>query len=325
MSTLQVQITDGPQAGARFQLNQSPVTFGRSPDNMLVLDVSVVSRHHGELHRDEDGNWTLVNHSQNGTRVGRKKITKKPCPLTNGVAVTIGDTEVFRVHLIEEGQDPATVAPEAEEHDDYQPAGPAPGAGLKGRSKLWIGLGIWFALCIGAMIFFATLKNDDDNTFNPTAGIWNPGQSLTDMDPGPEADKTDVKRLLSQDPPPNDPNEASYTRHIEQARAAVNQGKRGLDTAYRHFQQAISYSTNRDDPLKSLDKIQYNNVLNELSEIIAVEYRDAYRRYNQGDYARARNILDDLRHTFYTTADPDDELANHIKTLRNAAHQQAGG
>ncbi|MFN3168964.1 MAG: FHA domain-containing protein [Phycisphaeraceae bacterium] len=328
MSTLQVHITAGPQAGARFQLNTSPVSFGRSPDNTLVLDVAVVSRQHGELVREDDGTWTLINHSSNGTRVGRKKVTKKPYPLSDGVPITIGDTEVFRVHLVEDGT-PGTAAnaPTAEQNEPaQQPATNAPGAGLKGKSKLWIGLGVWIGLCVVLMIVGAlTLGGDgDDNKTPGDPGIWNPGQTITDVPPGPDADIADVKRLLEERLTPEDPNDTLYDQHLADARDAYELGKQGLFDAYRHYQQAISYAQDRDDPLDSLDQIKYGNVMNQLAEIIAQDYRQAWRFYNQGKYPQAAAILDDLRRDYYDPPEQDDTLANHIKRLRNAAHSRGG-
>ncbi len=321
MSTLQVHITAGPQAGARFQLNTSPVSFGRSPENTLALDVSVVSRQHGELVREEDGTWVLINHSANGTRVGRKKVTKKPLPLTNGASIIIGDTEVFRVYLT--GADAqAQTDDNFDEDEPAQPAGRAPGAGLKGRSKLWIGLGVWFALCIGVMIFLATLKNDtNDNTGN-NAGIWNPGQSLPVSERGPDADTDEVRDLLLKKPRPQDPNQSLYDKHLADARAAADRGNRGLYEAYQHYQQAIAYSSNRSDPLASLDQIKFDNTINQLAGIIAVEYRRALRLYDKGDYEQAAEILFSLKSVYYSSADPEDELANHINRLRNAAQRR---
>jgi pSer/pThr/pTyr-binding forkhead associated (FHA) protein len=325
VSTLQVHITAGPQAGARFQLNTSPVSFGRSPDNTLVLDVAVVSRQHGELVREDDGSWTLINHSSNGTRVGRKKVTKKPYPLSDGAAITIGDTEVFRIHLVEDGTPPPAATAQDDEPAE-QPAGQAPGAGLKGKSKLWIGLGVWIGLCVVLMIVGAlTLGgNDNDDNTQGDAGIWNPGQTVPNMSPGEQADIADVKRLLEQRLAPEDPNDTLYTDHLADANDAYELGKQGLFDGYRHYQQAISYAQDRDDPLDSLDQIKYGNVIDQLAVIIAEDYRRAYRLYNQGKYPQATAILDDLRRNYYDPPEQDDTLANHIKRLRNAAHSRGG-
>lgn len=324
MSTLQVHITAGPQAGARLQLNQSPVSFGRSPDNTLVLDVPVVSRQHGELQLDESGQWVLVNLSQNGTRVGRKKVTKKPIALTDGAAVTIGDTEVFRVHLPQPESEADTAPPDSETDEAEQPAGTAPGRGMKGRSKLWIGIGAWIGFLALISIYFMTAGRGGGDPVQ-TSGLYFPGSEIKDQQ-GPEAGKTAIRRLLAEPLPFKDPKEAEYDKHIAKARTAVNGGKRMLYDAYRHYQQAMSYSDDRDNPLPALDVQRYNErVLYPLSEIIYEQYMRAYRLHDRGSWAEARETLDDLRRQYYHSPEVGDPLAEYIRTLRNAAHQRTGG
>lgn len=322
MNPLQIHILAGPQAGARLQLNQSPVTFGRSGDCTLILDLPVVSRLHGELQLDEQNQWILVNHSSNGTRVGRKKATKKPIALTDGVGITIGDTEVFRVHLSPAA---ATEDPSGEIDDEQaeQPQTAAPGVGNKDRSKLWIGLGVWVALCIGAMIFLATLSGGDDDGTTPDAGFYYPGREITDMD-GDEAGVLAIKRLLQEPPPYEDPNAARYDSHLDRANQAADQGSAGLYRAYDNYQSAISYSSDRAQPFKNPNDVRrYDRILDELSQIIYARYIYAYRAYYNNQFQEARSVLEDLRMQYYAEEDPDDTLANHIRKLRNAAHNRA--
>lgn len=323
MSTLQIHILAGAQAGARLQLNQSPVTFGRSADCTLILDIPVVSRMHGELHLDEQGNWLLTNHSANGTRVGRKKASKKPVPLTDGASIIIGDTEVFRVHLTAESAEEA--AAEQPASDEQQPAAEqhAPGAGAKGKSKLWIGLGIWFGLCIIAMIFFATLGGGGTDDAPTTSGFYKPGQEIEDKQ-GDEAGILAIRRLLAEHPEYQDPSDARYSRHLDRAEQAADQSDDSLYAAYSHYQSAISFCDDRDRPFDPRNTQRYEGILDKLAEIIYTRYIYAYRAYRNNEYSDARDVLDRLRLQYYPNEDPDDELANHIRKLRNAAHRRAG-
>lgn len=318
MNPLQIHIIAGAQAGARLQLNQSPVTFGRSADCTLILDLPVVSRLHGELQVDPQGQWVLLNHSANGTRVGRKKATKKPIPLTDGVSINIGDTEVFRVHLA------TPTVEEQQDNPDQDAAQPqqAPGAGAKGKSKLWIGLGIWFALCIAAMIFFATLGGDDANK-STGQSFYYPGKEIADMS-GKEAGVAAIRRLLAEPLPYEDPNATRYSDHLDRAARAADLGQAELYNAYKNYQLAISYSDNRTAPLSNQnDVIRLNRILDELSEIIYTSYIAAFRAYHEGKYQEAREILKLLRRNYYAVENPDDDLANHIRKLHNAAHRRA--
>lgn len=321
MNPLQIHILAGPQAGARLQLNQSPVTFGRAADCTLILDLPVVSRLHGELQVDEDGQWILVNHSTNGTRVGRKKATKKPVALTDGVAINIGDTEVFRVHLT-----PASAKNQADQLGDdsaEQPKQPAAGAGNKDRSKLWIGLGVWFAICVGAMIFFATLSGNDDNTNGSTAGFYYPGKEIEDMQ-GDEAGVVAIRRLLAEPPTYQDPNAARYTTHLDRANQALDLGPTGLYDAYQQYQSAISYASDRQQPLNNPNDVRrYDKLLDDLAQIIYARYIYAYRAYHNNRFQEASEVLYKLRSEYYQQDDPEDPLANHIRKLYNAAHQRS--
>lgn len=323
MSKLQIHILAGQQAGARLQLNQSPVIFGRSAECTLILDLPVVSRLHGELQLDEDGQWLLINHSSNGTRVGRKKATKKPIPLTDGAEIIIGDQEVFRVHLSAEPVDQAAEVGGVGEQAAGQETH-ARGAVIKGRSKLWIGLGVWFALCIGAMVFFATLRGGDKgNTASATDAFYYPGREIEDM-VGDEAGIRAIRQLLAELLPFEAPNASRYSTYVDRADQATEQGLSGLYDAYKQYQLAMSYSDNRQQPLKEPQHVQrYDRILNELSVIIYERYIYAYRVYHDNDYQQARDVLDRLRMEYYNNDDAEDPLANHIKKLRNAAHRRA--
>ena len=302
MSTLQVHILAGPQTGARLKLNQSPVSFGRSAENALIIDAPVVSRQHGELTLGDDGRWMLVNLSANGTRVGRKKATKKPVPLTDGASITIGDTEVFRVYLSEETAAQAPAALDEPAADD-QAQQHAPGAGLKGKSKLWIGIGLWVLFLVGISLFFATSDRGGEKP-TTTGGFYNPGSEITDKD-GREAGKQSILNRLKVARQWQDPNDLLFNDHLSEARHEANAGKSRLYDAYIRYQKAISYSNQQDksNPVDSLpttdDRLTYNRVLDELAEIIYDQYREAYLLYNAQDYARARDLLDDLRRDFY--------------------------
>ena len=62
----------GPNAGARFLLDQEPTTAGRHPESDIFLDDVTVSRRHAEF-RLNDGTFEVVDvGSLNGTYVNRE-------------------------------------------------------------------------------------------------------------------------------------------------------------------------------------------------------------------------------------------------------------
>lgn len=78
----------GPNAGARFLLDQPATSAGRHPESDIFLDDVTVSRRHAEF-RATDGGFVVVDlGSLNGTYVNREP--KDEAPLTTGDEVQIG-------------------------------------------------------------------------------------------------------------------------------------------------------------------------------------------------------------------------------------------
>lgn len=78
----------GPNAGARFLLDQQTTTAGRHPESDIFLDDVTVSRRHAEF-RINDGEFEVVDvGSLNGTYVNREP--KNSAVLSNGDEVQIG-------------------------------------------------------------------------------------------------------------------------------------------------------------------------------------------------------------------------------------------
>ena len=78
----------GPNAGARFLLDQESTTAGRHPEADIFLDDVTVSRRHAEF-RAEDGGHRLVDlNSLNGTFVNHDRVDE--ILLRSGMHVQIG-------------------------------------------------------------------------------------------------------------------------------------------------------------------------------------------------------------------------------------------
>lgn len=83
----------GPLMGKRFPIGKTPITFGRSEENVVVLTSTFASRNHAEV-RWENGGYVLQDRgSRNGTRVNGNPITTHK--LQSGDQIIIGD-ETFR-------------------------------------------------------------------------------------------------------------------------------------------------------------------------------------------------------------------------------------
>jgi len=310
---LQVHITSGPQAGTRLQLTQTPVSFGRSPENTLVLDVNTVSRNHGELRFEEDGQWWLVNLSQNGTRVGRKRVTKKPRALADGDAISIGDEEVFRAYYAGDSAAAGDPAPDTDTQGDAatqaQPASAAPGTGAGSRSKLWLFLGIWFALCIGLFILFATTCDKTD------PGEGTPTQRVQRFETVEE-----VHKVLRRDVERVTPDDYVYTENVKQARDAYRTSEpRYYYDAYYHYREATRHLPAGQD-LPAEDRQRYEAILDDLAELIHERFEHALGLHSTRDHEQALREIDDLRQ-YYRSSPGDNELVDSILALRERVTQ----
>ena len=78
----------GPNAGARFLLDQPTTSAGRHPESDIFLDDVTVSRRHAEFRLD-DGKYVVVDvGSLNGTYVNREPRNSEV--LSSGDEVQIG-------------------------------------------------------------------------------------------------------------------------------------------------------------------------------------------------------------------------------------------
>jgi pSer/pThr/pTyr-binding forkhead associated (FHA) protein len=78
----------GPNAGARFLLDQDITTAGRHPEADIFLDDVTVSRKHAEFRRTADGFMVVDSGSLNGTYVNNDRVDS--LQLRSGNEVQIG-------------------------------------------------------------------------------------------------------------------------------------------------------------------------------------------------------------------------------------------
>lgn len=86
-----IRVVDGPLTGVSIVFSGAPVTFGRSPDNTIVITDDFASSHHARIVA-RDGSWVLEDlDSTNGTFVDGSRIGA-PMRLGIGTRITIGHT-----------------------------------------------------------------------------------------------------------------------------------------------------------------------------------------------------------------------------------------
>jgi len=88
-----IVITTSNGEQRKLELGTSPITFGRSEDNVVVLDDDYTSTHHARIVPRERG-WVVEDlGSTNGTWVDRRRITGATL-LHSGQRIRIGKTEL---------------------------------------------------------------------------------------------------------------------------------------------------------------------------------------------------------------------------------------
>jgi phage tail-like protein len=111
------------------ELSDETLTIGRTPDNTVVLEHTLVSRHHAELRRTAQGLLLTDLGSTNGTFVdGTRLLPNQPFLLLEGQISAIGPFQVsWQTVSVEEAR--TVIEPQAPQApNDEQPAVPPEGA-----------------------------------------------------------------------------------------------------------------------------------------------------------------------------------------------------
>ena len=89
---------NGPLAGNRYDVGDTPITFGRRAGSVVPLSSALASRAHAELRRTAAGYVLYDLGSSNGTQVNGVRVTERA--LAPGDEIAIGE-ETFRFELAE--------------------------------------------------------------------------------------------------------------------------------------------------------------------------------------------------------------------------------
>lgn len=314
MTGLSIRILAGPDAGQQKLLSQSPISFGRSGECTLVFDLPEVSRQHGELQFVDDA-WQLVNISANGTKLGRKRVTKKPRPIADGDVVSVGKTQLFSLHVQSIGGEPAPAdsgagsfaksseSPEQDagaDHDGQTDDEPT------GKSKLWMYIGIYIALLfVGALVLKSIVGDSDANSSSSV-------QAMT---------SAQIEQVVQSPLEKNLPDRRRHLALLEQANELFKLRDTGQDVLYRAYEtyrQSLSYSREPRfaDPL---DDRRYQKVQQELTELLQQRYEQACNLLKNRQFDRAAEAFERLA-AFYP--EPTSPVYQSIQKLWTQARQR---
>jgi pSer/pThr/pTyr-binding forkhead associated (FHA) protein len=298
---MHIAIMAGPDAGKRVVLTQSPITFGRAAGNTIVLDLPHISREHGEL-RYADGRWMLVNHSANGTKLGGKLVTARPREIDGEQVVAIGDDAVLQLSPQREEAPPANTGPAKTE------VGAKHGTLLSGRRRLWMGIGVFWVLCIGLILFFGTLKSWKAEQGNSPAAELSAEQIGEEIRAPLSKKPVDARRV------------AEYLRDASESFAMVETGPGALFRTYDAYRHALSYTGGAtfEDPL---DQRRFEVVQQQLIEQVLQEYRAGYNLLRSGHYEAAADVFRRLSERY--PAGSESMVFNHIQKQWATAQRQS--
>ncbi len=291
MIALQVEFLTGPNAGRKLLLRDTCVTFGRSTERTLPLDLPFVSREHGEFTFDH-GQWLLVNHSNNGTFLDGKTVTKKPRTIKGTCIVSIGDNDVFRVRPIADPSDtqqPNDTPTDAHDPDQEE----APTHHTSDRTKLWAGIGVFWLVTFG-FIAFAILNPADPAASSPAANLGTP---LT-------ADQ--IQLILATPLDKTTPDDRQADQAIAQAHEFYALRDRRTDALYRAYDSyrlALSYSPN-DAFDNAQDQRQFYVLQKNLTDTVTQSYESATQLLLSRQYKAADQAFKDLREVYPDSASP---------------------
>ncbi len=293
MIALQVEFLTGPNAGRKLLLREPCVTFGRSTDRTLPIDLPFVSREHGEFTFD-NGQWLLVNHSNNGTRLNGKNVTTKPRPIKGPCTVTIGDDDVFRVSPIADQNDLDQPPEDASHTTSPDALTDAPSTKhASDRTKLWVGIGVFWLVTFG-FIAFAILNPADPTASSPASNL---PDALT-----PER----IQQILARPLDKSIPDERQADQAIASAHefyALVDRRPDALFRAFDAYRLALSY-TPGDSFKNAQDQRQFYVLQKRLTESVTTQYDAANHLLMSRQYKQADQAFKDLRETYPDSTSP---------------------
>lgn len=297
MAQIHIQLLRGSNAGRQATFMQERITFGRSPDCTLFVDVPFASREHGEIVL-QDGRWMIYNHSPNGTTVsGKTYKDDQPHPLKSGDTIGVGKSTMFSV-----AYDTAEL-PEPDEFDHQQIEEKDPQAAVrKNRKRLFLGIGIFWAIVIfvGLVLFSARTPdtNGPDNIMVYT--------------------RDQIEAEIRREPPILEPNERLAGEALAEARNWYGQiatNPSALYNTHEAYQRALVLS-GREDFANPDDRLRFHQVETQLIEGLTNKYLNAYAKYRSGQYQSAAEDFKELSFMFRNRRSP---FWTHIQMLWRAS------
>lgn len=282
---IQIHLLAGPQAGRRIVMRNSPVTVGRDPSCDIVIDEPAVSRRQLRLEQNEFGDWFIVNESEQGTTCGWRRLMTTPRQVRGTIKLSVSSIALLEVTAIQEEQAAAASTAAESSTTTSGQAQTAGGSSQSGKTKLWIGIGVFWMIVIVLGLLLSTMSGGaaDEDEF----------KELT-----PEQIKAEI-----YEPPSRHamaPQERQVAFHLEQANRNYelrDQTSEALFRSYTAYRDALSYTSDLlfDD---GANQRRYQIVQEMLARELVSRYQTAENKFLAGEYEVAIDDLRDLQ-SFY--------------------------
>ena len=274
ITPIQVQPVDGPLANRWLRFDEPPITFGRSGDNSIVVDLAHASRQHGRFQADGD-QWVVVCQSSNGLEIDGKRIGPDQQRALKGEStLSVGGKPILHVRIgeAEALDEPAPAGEPARKTPDQKSGSP--------RTGLWVGIAVWMALVLGAGIWLATLEQSEDA--GPTHA--------------PELTQEQISDVIRKPPPDKPTDERAAGEALQQATEFYQRSDSRIDGLYQawlKYRDALAFSA---EPMfeEGLDQRRYHDVEQRLVEGVVERYRHAYTLLRSQRYRAALEAFDQL-------------------------------
>ena len=293
----QLTIINRTGGGSRETFSDPTITFGREAGNMVVVAGTHTSRRHGEL-RFEDDRWQLVNLSPNGTEVNGRRVTTKPRPLNDRDVIGVGGEPLFDLRFDADAAVPQAAAP------DEAPDGQRR---MSRRTKLWLGISVYFVLFMGLFAFLNTLKSKDAD--NGTTARRLTHRQIED----------EIRRPLK--PMPEDLRQSQA--ELNQARELFPRLESAPDAVYKcylAYKKSLALSGREHfDP--GSDQLNYQDVRQRLIAEVTRVYDDAFLKLKDQRFADA---VDAFRRLTQVYPDPLSAIHKNARTHKASAADSYG-
>ncbi len=268
MALLNVQLLSGPGSGRSVTFTESPITFGRDVDNVLVLNEAAISRKHGQI-EFADGQWLLHNLSVNGTKLNSKLVQKKPTRMRSGDTIAVGSQPLLKVTF-----DESALAPDTGKVEPIREK-------MSSKNKLMLGLGTFWGICAVVILIAWVVSIFAD-----------PRPTVVDDRPAQLTDQQIEREILTPLPFDTVRNPQVAASQLQQANEMAPRAKAVPDLlfrAYDHYQQALAAAHVKtfgdryplaDDQIAQLgtpvDQVTFLDIQQKLIDEVTTRYNKAW-------------------------------------------------